>query len=76
MTGRVKVWNKSGFGFIDDLAGFDLDQVPRGRDVFVHYTELPTPAGGGPRNLRVGDRVEFDIEVDERGAKAKNVLVI
>jgi cold shock CspA family protein len=72
MRGQVKSWAAT-FGFIGNLAGapHELELVPPGRDVFVHFSDLPEMSG--PRNLRPGQWVEFEVESTEKGAKARNV---
>ena len=60
MKGKVKMFNaERGFGFI---TGED------GKDVYVHTSAIE---GGG--TLAVGDVVEYEVEVAERGPRAKNV---
>jgi cold shock protein len=63
MTGMVKFFNATkGFGFISPDGG--------GKDVFVHATAVER-AGMG--TLSEGQRVSFDTEQDQRGAKAVNL---
>ncbi|MDZ4865742.1 MAG: cold-shock protein [Alphaproteobacteria bacterium] len=63
MTGMVKFFNATkGFGFISPDGG--------GKDVFVHATAVER-AGLG--TLSEGQRVSFDTEQDQRGAKAVNL---
>ncbi len=65
MTGTVKWFNGAkGYGFIAREAG---------DDVFVHYSAIQ---GEGFRNLEEGQRVEFDVEQDRKGARAVNVSVL
>ena len=60
--GIVKWFNeKKGFGFI---------QQDDGPDVFVHYSSIDTP---GFKTLSDGQKVIFELEVNERGPVAKNV---
>jgi CspA family cold shock protein len=60
--GRVKWFNeKKGYGFIEK---------DEGEDVFVHFSDI---SGEGFRTLVEGQRVEFEVENDRRGLKAKNV---
>ncbi len=64
-TGTVKWFNDAkGYGFIerDD-----------GEDVFVHYSSI---SGEGYRTLGEGAVVEFDIEEDNKGPRAANVVII
>jgi cold shock protein len=57
-TGTVKWFNASkGYGFIS------RDSDPR-KDVFVHYSHIQ---GGGYRQLKEGDRVEFDVTDGGKG---------
>lgn len=62
-TGTVKFYNSvKGFGFIAPEGG--------GKDVFVHATALER---AGMSSLSEGQRVSFDTEQDQRGAKAVNL---
>jgi CspA family cold shock protein len=62
-TGTVKFYNSTkGFGFIAPEGG--------GKDVFVHATALER---AGMSGLNEGQRVSFDTEQDQRGAKAVNL---
>ena len=64
-TGVTKWFNAAkGFGFI----GRD-----KGPDVFVHFTAI---IGDGYRQLKEGDRVEFDVIKGEKGPQASEVRVI
>lgn len=61
--GTVKFFNTTkGFGFIAPDGG--------GKDVFVHATAVEQ---AGMRSLNEGQRIEFDIVPDARGAKAANL---
>ncbi len=61
--GTVKWFNdKKGYGFI---------QQEGGPDVFVHYTAIQ---GQGFKSLQEGQKVEFEVSTDEKGAKAHNVV--
>src|SRR4051812_18312437 len=62
-VGTVKFFNTAkGFGFIQPEGG--------GKDVFVHATAVEA---AGMRTLNEGQRVNFDIQPDARGAKAANL---
>ena len=64
-TGTVKWFNDAkGYGFIER----EQDE-----DVFVHYSAI---VGEGYRTLTEGAEVEFDVEQDEKGPRAENVVVI
>jgi len=66
LTGTVKWFSKDkGYGFItrDDNEG----------DVFVHFTAIQKE---GFKTLEQGQRVEFEIEEDAKGPRAKNVVVL
>jgi len=60
-TGTIKFFDKSrGFGFITT----DVDSES---DIYVNVYNVEGP------DLTEGDRVEFDIEVAQKGPKATNV---
>jgi CspA family cold shock protein len=62
VQGTIKWFNsKKGFGFIEQEAG---------EDVFVHYSALEM---SGFKTLSEGDRVQFEIENNNKGLSAKNV---
>ena len=67
MTGTVKWFNATkGFGFIAPEAG---------EDVFVHFSAIQS---SGYRELYEGQKVEFDVENDNRGKgpRAANVRIV
>lgn len=67
LTGTVKWFNSvKGFGFISPDQGSD--------DVFVHFSAIISESSY--RNLKDGDKVEFDIQTSERGPSATNVKTI
>mmetsp|Transcript_29899 Transcript_29899/g.85800 ORF Transcript_29899/g.85800 Transcript_29899/m.85800 type:complete len:123 (-) Transcript_29899:142-510(-) len=64
-TGSVKFFNtEKGFGFVTS----DADA----QEYFVHYTAIQS---SGFRSLAEGEKVEFDLETDDRkgGMRAANV---
>ena len=64
--GTVKFFNSSkGFGFISPEGG--------GKDVFVHASAVEA---AGMRTLNEGQKVNFDIQQDARGAKAANLSAV
>jgi len=64
--GTVKWFNADkGFGFIEQEGG--------GADVFVHYSAI---TGGGYRELKEGQKVEFEITQGQKGPQADNVRVL
>ncbi|MFN4013392.1 MAG: cold-shock protein [Aquificaceae bacterium] len=66
LTGTVKWFSKEkGYGFItrDDNGG----------DVFVHFSAIQQR---GFKTLQQGQRVEFDVEQDTKGLRAKNVRIL
>jgi CspA family cold shock protein len=66
LRGTVKWFSKEkGYGFItrDDNKG----------DVFVHFSAIQQR---GFKTLQEGQKVEFEVEQDEKGPRAKNVRVI
>lgn len=64
--GTVKWFSdKKGYGFIEQENG--------NGDIFVHYSSIDMP---GFRTLAEGDRVNFEIEKNERGSAAKKVMKV
>ena len=60
--GTVKWFNaKKGYGFISD---------EQGNDVFVHFSALYMD---GFKELKDGERVEFEVTEGEKGPQAANV---
>ena len=60
--GKVKWFNaKKGYGFISSETG---------EDVFVHFSEIQSD---GYKTLDEGQDVEFEVEKDQKGLKAKKV---
>ncbi|MDY0131814.1 MAG: cold shock domain-containing protein [Desulforegulaceae bacterium] len=64
LEGKVKWFsNKKGYGFIEKEDGSG--------DIFVHHTSIEMP---GFRTLAEGEKVIFEIEENDRGYAAKNVI--
>ena len=64
VKGKVKWFNaKKGYGFIT---------ADSGEDVFVHFSEIQQ---SGYKSLDEGQDVEFELEQDQRGPKAKKVTL-
>jgi cold shock protein len=58
-TGTLKMWNPDrGYGFLKSDDG--------GPDVFIHISAL-SAAGIDPENLRLGERLTFEIESTREG---------
>ncbi len=63
VQGTIKWFNsKKGFGFIEQETG---------EDVFVHYSAIEMP---GFKTLSEGERVQFEIEENDKGLSAKKVV--
>lgn len=61
--GTIKWFNsKKGFGFIEQETG---------EDVFVHYSSIDMT---GFKTLSEGERVQFEIEENDKGLSARNVV--
>ena len=64
MIGTVKWFDsKKGYGFIESEGE---------KDIFVHFSEIQAE---GYKLLKDGQKVEFELEKDEQGDRAKNVVV-
>ena len=64
-TGTVKWFDsKKGYGFIE---------VEGGDDVFVHFSEIKEE---GYKSLKDGEKVEFEIQKDDQGERAKSVTKV
>jgi CspA family cold shock protein len=62
MTGVVKWFNDAkGYGFI---------QTEAGNDIFVHFSAIE---GAGYKSLREGQRVQFDVVMQQGKERAANV---
>lgn len=66
VTGTVKTVTDKGFGFIK--------QDEEENDVFYHESALEGDLA--ERKLRVGDKVEFEVEQAERGPRAINIKLV
>jgi CspA family cold shock protein len=63
-TGVVKWFNRSkGYGFIKPDDGSN--------DVFVHFSAI---LAEGIKDLKEGEKVEFEIITNQKGPNAKNVV--
>ncbi len=63
--GTIKWFNsKKGFGFIEQESG---------DDVFVHFSAIEM---SGFKTLAEGERVEFEVEENDKGLSAKKVVKI
>ena len=64
-TGIVKWFDsKKGYGFIE---------VEGGDDIFVHFSEIQEE---GYKSLKDGEKVEFEIQKDDQGERAKSVTKV
>jgi len=64
ITGIVKWFDsKKGYGFIESEGE---------KDIFVHFSEIQAE---GYKFLKDGQKVEFEIQADEQGKRAKNVTI-
>ena len=64
INGTVKWFNGiKGYGFIASESG---------DDVFVHFSSIQ---GAGFKNLKEGDRVEFNVVQGPKGSQASDVVV-
>ena len=64
-TGTVKWFDsKKGYGFIE-VEGSD--------DIFVHFSEIQEE---GYKSLKDGQKVQFEIQKDDQGERAKGVTKV
>ena len=63
MASGIVKWfsDKKGYGFIEQ---------EEGGDIFVHYSAITM---SGFKTLSEGERVQFEVEIGDRGPAAKNV---
>jgi CspA family cold shock protein len=67
LKGIVKWFSpENGFGFIET-------ESKEAEDIFVKYSSIESD---GFKTLKKGQRVEFELEKDERGSIAKKVVAI
>ncbi len=59
--------------WFNDKKGYGFIQQEGGPDVFVHYSAIQ---GQGFKSLQEGQKVEFEVSTDEKGAKAHNVVKV
>jgi CspA family cold shock protein len=65
-TGVVKWFNRSkGYGFIKPDDG--------SKDVFVHFSAI---VGEGVKDLKEGEKVQFEVILNQKGPNAKDVTPI
>ena len=64
MTGTIKTLTEKGFGFIS--------REGEEKDLFFHSNDLN---GVSYNDLKVGDKVTFDVEQGPKGPAAKNVAL-
>jgi CspA family cold shock protein len=65
VEGTIKWFNsKKGFGFIEQETG---------DDVFVHFSAIEMP---GFKTLSEGERVQFEVEENDKGLSAKKVMKV
>lgn len=65
-TGTVNRFNKiKGYGFITPDNG--------GAEVFVHFSQVQI---SGYKELKVGQHINYKLEIGERGEFATNVVII
>ena len=57
--------------WFDERKGYGFIAQEDGTDVFVHFSSISMP---GFKTLGEGEEVTFDVEENERGLVAKNVM--
>jgi cold shock CspA family protein len=67
VTGKVSKWlDEKGFGFIT----FGVN-----KSAFIHHSEIDVGVKG-KKHLEVGQEVEFSVEQNEKGYRAKDLIRI
>jgi CspA family cold shock protein len=70
----VKVLPKGTVKWFDDSKGFGfISQENGGPDVFVHHSAIN---GEGFKTLAEGATVEFEVQMEAKGARAANVTIV
>jgi cold shock protein len=70
----VKVLAKGTVKWFDDSKGFGFISQENGEpDVFVHHSAINAE---GFKTLAEGALVEFEVQMEQKGARASNVTVI
>ena len=64
MTGTVK--------WFDAVKGYGFIETEQGGDIFVHQSEILM---SGYRYLEAGQKVSYEVELTNRGAKARSVII-
>ena len=57
--------------WFDERKGYGFIAQEDGKDVFVHFSSISMP---GFKTVAEGEEVTFDVEENERGLVAKNVM--
>lgn len=75
LTGVVRWWSDNlGYGFLEPLT------ETNGRDIHIHWQQVLAYNDGVGRKphitLEEGQRVEFELRMEERGPKAYEVVVL
>jgi CspA family cold shock protein len=70
----VTILSKGTVKWFDDGKGFGfISQEDGGPDVFVHHSAI---GGDGFKTLAEGAVVEFEVQMEAKGARASNVTVV
>jgi CspA family cold shock protein len=70
----VKVLSKGTVKWFDDSKGFGFISQDNGEpDVFVHHSAINAE---GFKTLAEGAQVEFEVQMEAKGARASNVTVV
>ena len=60
--------------WFSDLKGYGfIASVDEPQNVYVHHSEIRVD---GYKTLKVGERVEYEVDETPQGLKAKNVVVV
>ncbi|MCK4767081.1 MAG: cold-shock protein [Desulfobacula sp.] len=65
--------NKGGVKWFNNTKGFGFIEQETGDDVFVHFSAIEM---SGFKTLSEGERVQFEVEENDKGLSARKVIKV